>query len=293
MCFETDGVVVAVALKGGELARPVDDACADGRPFPFAIGLADNIFSVAVADAFFGQQVVAFGERVAGGEGGGVAWIPVEHEAGFGHGAEGVRGFSAGGRVAGHFIFEQQDEVVAGAFARGVAEFFVDGGAIGLHVIETPEIEAADAVGVESFGELDAVVEQVFLLFEGEVGLEVVAAFALFGKGCAGPVGLEERAGDVGDAQIVFGEDGFGAFDVGVGHVGDVLAPHAAQLDPLEAEVVGNYGADVIEVLRDFVVDGGDAEGAGVGYGASESGEGCGRGGSGDEFAARDGHGGP
>ena len=46
-------------------------------------------------------------------------------------------------------------------------------------VIEAPEIEAADAIGVEGFREVDAVLEQRVLLFEIEVGIELVATLAL------------------------------------------------------------------------------------------------------------------
>ncbi len=51
--------------------------------------------------------------------------------------------------------------------------------AIGLHIVEPPEIETADAVGLEGFGEIDAVLEQRVLLLEVEVGVELVAALAL------------------------------------------------------------------------------------------------------------------
>ena len=150
------------------------------------------------------------------------------------------------------------------AAARGIAQLFVDGGAVGCDVFETPEIEAADAIGAEMLWRASMQrSSSVILLLEVEVGLELIAVLALLWKRRAGPVGFEERAGDVGDAQIVFGEDGLRALDVGVGHVGDVLVPHAAQFDPLQAEVVRGDRADVIEVLRDFVVDDGDAKGAG------------------------------
>ena len=74
----------------------------------------------------------------------------------------------------------------------------------------------------------------------------------------AGPVGLEKRAGDVGDLETVFGEDLFRFRDLVVAQVHGVLAPHGAKLDPVKVHVVRGDVAYVIEVGGDFVVDDGD-----------------------------------
>ena len=86
MGFKADGVVVAVFAESAKLADPVDDAGADGLPFEFAAGLTGDILCVAMADAVFGNEVVAGGKRCFGGEGSGVAGIPVEHEVSVGDG---------------------------------------------------------------------------------------------------------------------------------------------------------------------------------------------------------------
>ncbi len=77
----------------------------------------------------------------------------------------------------------------------------------------------------------------------------------LLGERRAGPVDLKERAGDVGDAELIFGEDLFRLGKLVVGEVLEAFAPQAAQLDPMQAEVVGYDGAGVVEVGRDLVVD--------------------------------------
>ena len=66
-----------------------------------------------------------------------------------------------------------------GAAARGLAQLVVDGLAIGLYIFESPEIEAANAIGMKGFAEFDAAVEHRVLLLEVEVGVELVAARAL------------------------------------------------------------------------------------------------------------------
>ena len=82
--------------------------------------------------------------------------------------------------------------------------------------------------------------------------------------GCArgiGPVDLEERAGNVGDAEVVFGEDLLCVGDLRVGEGLEALVPHGAKLDPLEAEFMGGNRTGVIKVLGYLVGDDGDLEG--------------------------------
>ena len=192
----------AVVMQGLKLADPIHDAAADWSPGVFLIGLANYIFAVAVADAIFREQCVAVGIGRAA-ESRGVAGIPVEHEIFVGDGIQHGGGFLAGGGVAGHFVFEQQDQIFLGATLRGLLELGVDGGAVGSGIVEAPEIEAADALGFESLGEGDAALEKFVLCVGIEVCVELIAAFALAGDRRAGPIGFEEWAGDVGDAQFV------------------------------------------------------------------------------------------
>ena len=156
MSLKAHGVVIAIVLQGAELAHPVDHAAAHRRPFRLAIGFANRILAMAVADAMFGQQIVVVGVGRVIREGRGVARIPIEHEVGLGDGGQCFRCFLAAARVAGHFVFEQKDEIVLGASARCLAQFVVDGRAIGLGIVEPPEIETADAIGREGLAEIDA-----------------------------------------------------------------------------------------------------------------------------------------
>ena len=71
---------------------------------------------------------------------------------------------------------------------------------------------------------------------------------------------FEKRAGDVGDAQLVLFQDLAGAIDLIGVQVSYILAPHAANFDPLQAEIVGGHRAGVVEVGGDFVVNDGKAE---------------------------------
>ena len=58
--------------------------------------------------------------------------------------------------VAFELIFEDQQELLFACFVGCFEELGVDGFAIGSLVVETPEVEAADAVGLELAGEGDA-----------------------------------------------------------------------------------------------------------------------------------------
>ena len=84
------------------------------------------------------------------------------------------------------------------------AQLVVDGGAVGRLIVQPPEVEAADAIGLELLGQFDTVFQQLILLLEIEAGMELVALWTLFGKRRSGPVDFEERAGYVGHAQLIF-----------------------------------------------------------------------------------------
>jgi len=91
------------------------------------------------------------------------------------------------------------------------------------------------------------------------VGVELVALLAVFTRR-ARPVDLEQRLATSVTRRLYFFQDaiGFGEL-VGV-EIGDVFVPHAAQLDPVQAKIVGGDRAYVVEILRYFVVDDGKAE---------------------------------
>src|SRR5208282_5490361 len=118
-----------------------------------------------------------------------------------------------------------------------------------------PKIEAADAVGLEGLGQLDAAFENFVLLLEREIGVKLGAFRAEFGFRCAGPVHFEERAGDVRHAQFVFFEDAARLVDFFGVKTKQVFVPHAAQLDPLKAKLARNHFARTAEVLAHFIVD--------------------------------------
>ena len=138
------------------MSDPIDDSCADRFPIVLAIRLAGDVLAVAVADAVFGQRIVSVGIGDIAGEGACVAGVPVDHEVLVRDRGQHCCAFFAGAGVAGHLVFEQQDDVALGAGFRGFLELGVDRRAVGFLVFEPPEIETADAVGLEGFGQLDA-----------------------------------------------------------------------------------------------------------------------------------------
>ena len=76
---------------------------------------------------------------------------------------------------------------------------------------------------------------------------------------------LKKRAGDVSDAQLVFFQDLAGAIDLIGVQFGYILVPHAANLDPLQAEVIGGHRAGMIEVSGNLIVNDGEAKWTGGG----------------------------
>src|SRR5437763_14055084 len=63
VCFERDGVVVAIGPERAERTRPIDDAAAHRHPFPFEVGLPRGVFAVHVSDASLRNRRVAAGKR--------------------------------------------------------------------------------------------------------------------------------------------------------------------------------------------------------------------------------------
>ena len=136
----------------------------------------------------------------------------------------------------------------------------IDGLAIGDLVLQTPEIEAAYAIGLKRLCHREGAIENFVLLSEGEVCAEA-AALAELRFRRSGPVGLEKRAGDVGHLQLVFFQNPARLGDFLLVEVDDVLLPHAAQFHPLQAEFVGGNLAGMAEILADFVIDHRNTEG--------------------------------
>ena len=65
MRLKAHRVFVSVSLQRLELANPVNLAFAHRRPNPFALGVLDRVFAMAVADSVFGQEIVSLAERDA------------------------------------------------------------------------------------------------------------------------------------------------------------------------------------------------------------------------------------
>src|SRR5207253_1167080 len=98
------------------------------------------------------------------------------------------------------------------------------------------------------------------LLFEREISVELVALGAEFRLRRALPVHFEEWAGNVRHPQLVLFQNPPGFFNLFRIQFEQVLVPHAAQFDPVHAELFGGDFASTAEILRDFIVDDGNPE---------------------------------
>src|SRR6185295_8306992 len=244
MRLERAGVAVAVALQRAELARPVDDAAAHRHPLPLAAGAARRVLAVDVADAILGHRGVAARERHLVAELR-VARIPGELQRLLGNRVQQPRRFRTGGGVARVLVLEHQRQAAgSGLHGRG-ADHVVDRFSVRRLIVEPPEVEDPDAIGVERFRELERALEQLGLLRVGEAGTELVALRAEARFRRVGPVDLEDRRGDARDAQLEALEDLARVGNPGGVPVHDVLAAGLAQIDQPEPEFARRHLAGV------------------------------------------------
>jgi len=257
--FEAHGAAIAVTHHDAKLFGVINDAATHALPGISAVGRALYVFEVHVADAIFRQHGVAFGENFIA-EARRVAGIPVEKEILIGNRLEGACGLCCCGGVALVFIFEDEDDVLLRGFVGEFAELFVHAFAVGFVVFETPEVEEADFVGAEVVGHGGGALQHFVLPLEGKAGFVGVSRRAVFGLGSAGPIYFEKRASDVGDFEVVLGEQALHFGDFFVVEIDDVFVPQPANFHQAYAEFVGGHFTSVAKVLRNLVGDDGEPE---------------------------------
>src|SRR5271165_148449 len=138
---------------------------------------------------------------------------------------------------------------------RGILQLGIDRAAIGCLIVDTPEIESTHAVGLERLGHFHTLVEHFVLLRKAELRVELVTLGAVFGRRRTRPVDLEERAGDVGDAELILLQDPLGLADLRGGQTHEIFVPQDAHFHPLHSEFAGCDEAGVIKILRNLVRD--------------------------------------
>ncbi len=190
-----------------------------------------------------------------------ISRVPVECEVGRLNGSEDPGRFPASGRIAGELIFNDKKKSLLADNLGGSPKLLIDGCAIWSHIIEPPEIEAADFVRLELLGQRDAAFDDFVLVFVGNfVGAMHILFGAILRLRGSRPVNLEQRTRNVGNLQFVLGQDLLRLSNFGIRRSLEVFAPHLAEFDPLQAEVIRDHRACVIEILRDFIGDNGDLE---------------------------------
>src|SRR5712664_3309813 len=252
--FEAHGSGVPRLHQGAELPDVIDDAPAHRRPFVRAIRVAHDIFAMHMPDAFLGDFIepVRKSDLATIGR---IPGIPVQFEVRRLHGLKGAHGLGAGRGVAAKFVFEKKSDLLRGDLSGGVAKFAVYRIAERLGIVQSPEIEATDAVRAQRLGGRDGAFQHLFLLRETVVRAKLRRLGAVFRSGCSGPVRFEKRAGDVGYLKTKFSQEPpyFGGFLFI--EVNDVLVPRASQLDVTQAELFRSYFQGVTEVLSDLIGD--------------------------------------
>src|ERR1700722_20043776 len=145
--FQTYGKVIAVAFERLELSEPIHNAAAHRRPV-VADALLYGVLAMAMADSFFRQKIVAVGERLFAA-GGRVAGIPVQHKVRRLDGAEHLRRLRPRGRVQRGIVFQEQRNSFFPCPGSRVQQLLVDRGAVGCGIVESTEVEAAQAFRAE------------------------------------------------------------------------------------------------------------------------------------------------
>ena len=74
-------------------------------------------------------------------------------------------------------------------------------------------------------------------------------------------IDLEQWAGDIRNAKLVFFEDEAGFGDLLGVKLEQIFVPHPAQLDPLHAKFLGGDFAGMTKVLGNLVVDDSNSKG--------------------------------
>src|ERR1700730_4033576 len=252
--------MIAVTFECTKLSGPVDGAPAHGGPLiSLAIQLFHHVLAMTVANPILWQETISIGVRfliicrcVPG--------IPIQHQMRRLHCAEDFSRFSSCCSVACQLIFQDQDHTLLACFVGRVHQLLIDGRTIGRLILEAPEIKEADAVGTECPRQFDTPLEHFILLLKSKVSVELITLGAVFGFGRARPIHLEQRTGDVGDAQIVLFQNTPCFLDFFCVQIQQVFVPHAPQFDPIHAKFSGGHLASVAEVLRHLVADNSNSE---------------------------------
>src|ERR1700693_2996669 len=256
--FQTDPETITVTLERLELSHPVDDPGSHRRPVVILVAFFHSVFAMTVADPALRQKIVAIRKRFFAASCS-VSRIPVQHEKGRLDRIQNLGGLSSSGGIQAGIILQQQGDAFLTRFVGRLQELLIDRSAIWLLVIQSPEIEAAHAIGLEGLGQLDGMLQHFVLLIESEVGMEV-AVLAELRLGSTLPVDFKEWTGDIGHSQSVLLKNTTRVRNLVCVQIENVLVPHAAKLDPLHPEFPRGNFAGTAKVLRDLVVDNGDAE---------------------------------
>src|SRR5882762_583418 len=131
---------------------------------------------MAVANAILRQEIVSIRVRflIMFGR---VPWVPIEQEVGTSNSSKNFGSFGRSRGIASRLIFENQNHILLGCFFSRVLQLFIHGRPIGRLVIEPPEIETANAIGLERLCQLNAALKYFVLLLKREVGVELAKAF--------------------------------------------------------------------------------------------------------------------
>ena len=125
---------------------------------------------------------------------------------------------------------------------------------MGRLIVETVEIEATNFFGLECLRHLDRPIEHLALLLERKCRVEIVWLF-FFRARVIFPCSFEERAGDVGNSQLVLLQDALRFSNIFGIEIHNVFVPHTAKLDPLHSKFARGDFTGPAKVLRNFIVN--------------------------------------
>ena len=122
-------------------------------------------------------------------------------------------------------------------------------------IVETPEVEAADTLGIECPRKTNGAIQDLVLLVESKTGFRFVALGRELRFRRAFPIDFEKRARNVGDAQLVFVQRALCFGEFVVVQQQNIFVPKAPQLDPFQAEFIGRDVTGMVQIVRNLVID--------------------------------------
>src|SRR5260370_41465038 len=108
-----------------------------------------------------------------------VSRVPIEQQIRRGNRGKHLGCFRRSCGITSGLIFEDQNHILLRRFLGGVPQLFVHSRSIRPLIIQPPEIETADAIGLERLSQLNASLKHFILLLKRKVSVDLTSLWAV------------------------------------------------------------------------------------------------------------------